>query len=159
MRDTYGRIPVFSPTTILSQAGIPGAVLYDGHGPKQCNCYLSHNYPYAFAPRLGAAYQINSKTVFRAGFGIVYKGTAQNNQADTQVASAAGGATLGTFGSAVTTLTAGYPSQFNPRQWPTNDQGFFPTAFPIPGPARLSSIPTRGGRRSNTNGARVFSGK
>jgi hypothetical protein len=143
-RDTYGRIPIFERTPIHPLAGVPGAAVYEGYGPKQCNCSLSHNYPYAAAPRLGAAYQINSKTVFRLGFGIVYNGTAQNNQADTQVASAAGGATVGTFGSAITTLSAGYPAQFDPRQWPTYDPGFFPTAFPIPGTGPTQFDPNAG---------------
>ena len=83
--------------------------------------------------------------MFRIGFGIVYNGTAQNNQADILVASAAGGATVGTFGSALTTLSAGYPAQFNPRVWPTYDPGFFPTAFPIPG-AGPTQFDPNGGR-------------
>src|SRR5262249_2407377 len=32
--------------------------------------------PWAFGPRLGLAYQINAKTVFRAGFAVAYDGTA-----------------------------------------------------------------------------------
>ena len=32
----------------------------------------NQNYPFAFGPRLGVAYQLNSKTVFRAGGGIAY---------------------------------------------------------------------------------------
>ena len=37
--------------------------------------------PSRLRPRLGVAYQINSKTVFRGGFGIVYAGTETNNNA------------------------------------------------------------------------------
>ena len=37
-----------------------------------CKCQFSHNYPYAFGPRLGGAYQINSKTVLRGGVGLQY---------------------------------------------------------------------------------------
>ena len=34
---------------------------------------ITHNaYPYAIGPRLGVAYQINPKTVFRAGGAISY---------------------------------------------------------------------------------------
>ena len=40
-----------------------GTVIYEA----TCNCKFNHNYPWAFGPRLGAAYQINSKTVLRAG--------------------------------------------------------------------------------------------
>ena len=38
----------------------------------RCNCFVANNYPLAFAPRLGAAYQINAKTILRAGTGIFY---------------------------------------------------------------------------------------
>jgi hypothetical protein len=37
-----------------------------------CNCTFLSNYPYAMGPRLGVAYQIDSKTVFRGGWGIAY---------------------------------------------------------------------------------------
>src|SRR6185369_14444927 len=48
-----------------------GTVIYEA----TCGCSYNHNYPNAWGPRLGAAYQINAKTVFRAGAGLVY-GTA-----------------------------------------------------------------------------------
>jgi len=50
-----------------------GTVIYEA----TCGCSFNHNYPFAFGPRLGAAYQINNKTVFRAGVGVAY-GTAPN---------------------------------------------------------------------------------
>ncbi|HSP69831.1 MAG TPA: TonB-dependent receptor [Bryobacteraceae bacterium] len=133
LQENYGRAPSFSPTAIHPKAGIPGAAVYDRNGPLQCNCNISHNYPFAFGPRLGIAYQIVSKTVLRAGFGIVYNGTEQNNGAAGTVANAAGSGTVGTFGNALTTLSAGYPSQFYPRAWPSYDAAFFPTSFPVPG--------------------------
>jgi hypothetical protein len=37
-----------------------------------CGCTFVKNYPYAIGPRLGIAYQINSKTVFRGGWGLAY---------------------------------------------------------------------------------------
>ena len=39
------------------------------------DCQFAHNYPWAFQPRLGIAYQINSRTVLRAGGGISYAKT------------------------------------------------------------------------------------
>jgi len=48
--------------------GRPGAVVYGA----SCNCDFSHNYPYALGPRVGAAYQLNTKTVIRGGAGIQY---------------------------------------------------------------------------------------
>ncbi|HXP87277.1 MAG TPA: TonB-dependent receptor [Bryobacteraceae bacterium] len=40
-----------------------------------CNCQFQHNYPLAFGPHLGVAYQITPKTVFRAGGAISYAAT------------------------------------------------------------------------------------
>jgi hypothetical protein len=37
-----------------------------------CGCQFVSNYPYAIAPRLGFAYQVNPKTVIRGGWGIAY---------------------------------------------------------------------------------------
>ncbi|HWB85037.1 MAG TPA: TonB-dependent receptor [Bryobacteraceae bacterium] len=52
--------------------GLPGGYIFEGYGPGRCNCVFSKSYPYGFGPRLGIAYQINSKTVFRAGWGVTY---------------------------------------------------------------------------------------
>lgn len=68
LKEEYGRMPVASFTTINPTVGLPGAEIYGA----TCNCQLSHNYPFAFGPRVGAAYQINSKTVLRVGAGITY---------------------------------------------------------------------------------------
>jgi len=51
---------------------IPGALVYEGNGAGRCNCSFTTAYPYAIGPRLGSAYQIDSKTVFRAGVGVSY---------------------------------------------------------------------------------------
>jgi hypothetical protein len=37
-----------------------------------CNCSFVSSYPYAIGPRLGIAYQIDAKTVFRGGWGFAY---------------------------------------------------------------------------------------
>jgi len=55
-----------------SAGGLPGGYIFEGYGPGRCNCTFSRSYPYGFGPRIGAAYQINSKTVFRAGWGLTY---------------------------------------------------------------------------------------
>jgi hypothetical protein len=147
LQESQGRAPSFSLTAIHPGAGLPGASIYDGDGTGRCNCNIAHNYPYAFAPRLGAAYQITNKTVLRLGFGIVYAGTEQGNQTAILVANSAGGGTAGTFGTALTQLSAGYPTQFNPRQWPTYDPAFFPTNFPVP-----AAAPTNYDRNSGRPG-------
>jgi hypothetical protein len=55
--------------------GLPGGTIFEGYGGGRCNCRFAKNYPWAFQPRLGIAYQINSKTVLRAGAGISYAKT------------------------------------------------------------------------------------
>src|SRR5207244_9242360 len=82
LREQHGRLAQFSPTTPNPAAGgLPGAVIFEGSGPGRCNCSFAKNYPWAFGPRLGAAYQFAPKTVLRVGFGIVYSGTADANGA------------------------------------------------------------------------------
>jgi hypothetical protein len=55
-----------------SAGGLLGGVVYPGFGTGRCNCDFAPAYPYAIGPRLGAAYQINSKTVARLGWGVEY---------------------------------------------------------------------------------------
>ncbi len=127
LREQYGRAPEFSPATIHPKLGIPGAAIYDGQGPGRCNCDIAKNYPYAFGPRLGAAFQITPKTVFRSGFGIVYSGTASNNNAASGLAGSSATTTAPSFGIPVTTLAQGIPTSFRPAPWPSYDAGYFPT--------------------------------
>src|SRR5262245_58966624 len=134
LREQYGRAPQFSPTTIHPTLGIPGAAIYDGDGPGRCNCDIARNYPYAFGPRFGMAYQIAPKTVFRIGIGVVYGGTAVNNNAAGGLASSTASSTAA-FGQSITTLATGIPVSFRPRPWPTYDSAFYPTSAPTPGSA------------------------
>ena len=59
--------------------GLPGGTVFAGYGPGRCNCEFVKTYNFAIGPRLSVAYQINSKTVFRAGWGISYGATDQWN--------------------------------------------------------------------------------
>jgi hypothetical protein len=68
LTEEHGRMPIASFTTLDPTVGLPGAVTYGA----TCKCQFSHNYPYAFGPRIGGAYQINPKTVLRAGAGVTY---------------------------------------------------------------------------------------
>jgi hypothetical protein len=126
LREQYGRAPFFSRTAPNPTVGnIPGAMIFDGSGPGHCNCDLAHNYPWAFGPRLGLAFQINPKTVFRGGFGIVYNGTAQGNGYAPTLAGATS-TISGNFGEAITTLSAGFPVQSWPAFWPNYNPGQYP---------------------------------
>jgi len=78
LKEQYGRMPntVFNVTNPVT--GTPGATLFEGYGGGRCNCAFSHNYPYAFGPRLGVAYQVAPKTVIRGGAALQYN-QAPNN--------------------------------------------------------------------------------
>jgi hypothetical protein len=65
-KEQYGRMADASfSTPNPTVGGRLGAIVYAGYGGGRCHCVLSHNYPYAFGPRIGLAYQITSKTVAR----------------------------------------------------------------------------------------------
>ena len=69
--EQYGRQGQFAMNVPNANAGgHPGATIY----ANNCNCsFYQNTYPYAIGPRLGAAYQIDPKTVLRAGWGINYQ--------------------------------------------------------------------------------------
>lgn len=73
MYELHDRMARWSPTVRNPSAGgLLGGTEYAGSGDKRCNCTFGEAYPWAFGPRLGVAYQLNNKTVVRAGFGISY---------------------------------------------------------------------------------------
>ncbi len=95
-----------------SASGRPGALQFEA----TCKCNFANNYPYAIGPRLGLAYQIDSKTVLRAGFGVVYNATllpagSFNNSAATSDLPANSGLITGLF-------KDGLPSEVQPK-WPS----------------------------------------
>src|SRR5947209_20113050 len=109
-RSSIRRLPTVSPTTPNPAAGgAPGGVIFDGSGPGRCNCTFAKNYPFAFGPRIGAAWQLNQKTVLRAGFGIVYSGTGDANGATQGGLTAPAPVNSPSFGTPVMTLSGGIP--------------------------------------------------
>jgi hypothetical protein len=123
-REQYGRSPSFSPTTANPTAGgHPGASIFEA----TCNCKFAKNYPLAYAPRLGMAYQWNTKTVLRAGFGLSYSSTGGGSQgavgANQTVSAPA-------YGDPSMTLRNGIP--FSPV-WPDLRAGLFPAPGTITG--------------------------
>jgi hypothetical protein len=80
LREHNGYMPNVSiATPNPATAGLPGAIIFEGNGPGRCGCQFANNYPWAFGPRVGAAYQINTKTVLRLGAGISYGHSNANN--------------------------------------------------------------------------------
>jgi hypothetical protein len=107
LRERAGREASFSATTAdPSAGGHPGAAIYEAN----CNCNFADNYPWGFAPRMGAAYRLGEKTVFRAGFGIVYAPTTYAQ--GTIVASVDSG--VPAYGAYAFQLQNGIPANVNP---------------------------------------------
>ncbi len=69
--EQYGRLGQLDPTAPNANAdGELGATQY----ASTCHCpFYKSAYPYAVGPRLGVAYQITPKTVFRGGWGFNYQ--------------------------------------------------------------------------------------
>jgi len=112
-REEHGRFGNFSPTLAdPSAGGHAGATIYEA----TCNCNFASNYAYAIGPRIGVAYQINSKTVIRAGVGVVYTPIAVAAATPTSSANAG---TPG-FDQYLFNLKNGLPSTVHPV-WPAFD--------------------------------------
>lgn len=117
-REQYGRSPSFSPTTANPTAGgHPGATIFEA----SCGCLFAHNYKWAYAPRLGLAYQIEPRTVLRVGFGISYSMSQGGGQG---AAGANQSANAPNFGDPAMILSEGIPLR---PVWPDLRPGLFPT--------------------------------
>jgi hypothetical protein len=67
-REEHGRSANLGFIPNPAAGGRIGAAIFEA----TCNCTFVPTYPYAIGPRLGVAYSINSKTVFRGGWGFAY---------------------------------------------------------------------------------------
>jgi hypothetical protein len=68
-QEEHGRSANLGLTTPNPAAGgRPGAAIFEA----TCKCTFVKNYPYAIGPRLGVAFALNEKTVFRGGWGLAY---------------------------------------------------------------------------------------
>jgi hypothetical protein len=140
LTETYGRIPSFGyQTPNPSYGNIPGAVIYEGSGAGHCNCNYAENYPYAFGPRLGLAYQFMPKTVLRAGIGISYGQTAMLEMWSLRFGSDERFASQ-SFGSTEMRLQNGPPIV---PVWPNTDPGSVPKT---PGTVFMTSFDHNAGR-------------
>ena len=97
-------------------SGRPGATQYEA----TCKCNFATNYPYAIGPRLGLAYQIDSKTVLRVGVGVVYNSTSTASGSAAAVASA--GSLPGNSGQIVGLFKDGLPDSIH-ITWPSFNPG------------------------------------
>jgi hypothetical protein len=63
----------FDPNATNPITGLKGALQYTGSGAGTCNCSTPvSNYMKNFGPRIGLAYQVDSKTVIRASYGVMF---------------------------------------------------------------------------------------
>jgi hypothetical protein len=112
LRERAGREAAFDVNTPDPAAGGHlGGAIYEA----TCHCNFAKNYPWAFAPRIGLAYKLGDKNVFRAGFGIVY---APTNYAQGTVVSASNSGTPG-YGAYAFQLKDGIPAALTPV-WPNS---------------------------------------
>ena len=73
MSELHDRMAMWAPNVVNPSAGgLLGGTLYAGEGSGRCNCTFGNTYPWALGPRIGVAYQIDSKTVIRSGFAVSY---------------------------------------------------------------------------------------
>jgi Carboxypeptidase regulatory-like domain len=156
VHERYYRTSGFSPTTPNPSAGgLPGAMAYEGFGAGRCNCNFMPAYPYALGPRLGGAYQLNSKTVLRGGWGVVYGVATPFNYLGGNTNAVGVGFNVlqfsaPAFGTANTTLSNGF--QYNPASVYT--ASLAPGIVPVAG--SISNFPSplwdpNGGRPSRIN--------
>ncbi|HEY3824971.1 MAG TPA: TonB-dependent receptor [Bryobacteraceae bacterium] len=149
-KEQYGRFGTFDPTVPNTQdGGRPGGVTYGA----TCGCdgNFAHNYKFGFGPRLSLAYQLNSKTVLRAGGALVYNGTpdtgilARSVTSVNQVYSTA-------WAQAPMTLAGGVPLTYSQVAYPNFDPSHYPVvATPgLPGAAPGYFVDSNGGRPSRS---------
>jgi hypothetical protein len=63
----------FDPNLANPVTGLNGALNFTGNGAGTCNCSTPvNNYMKNFGPRVGAAYQLGTKTVIRSSYGIMF---------------------------------------------------------------------------------------
>ena len=105
--EAFNRFSAVDPTLPNPDAGnILGAYTYFGSGAGRNGQKRPQDiYHKAFGPRLGFAYSINSKTVFRGGYGIYYEALKEGSFADQDG--------LGFFNRQTVNVTNGGPTQID----------------------------------------------
>ena len=142
LKEQYGRMANLDPNTPNAAAGgHPGAVQYEA----TCGCNFANNYKFALGPRLGFAYQMNDKTVWRGGFGIAYTGTPQYNLAGGVVSATNPFGPNSDPGREFMTLSGGLPLTPQQIAWPNFSPAYYPVAAFV-GAGPTSVVDQNGGR-------------
>ncbi|HEY1336196.1 MAG TPA: TonB-dependent receptor [Bryobacteraceae bacterium] len=69
--EVHDQVSSFSPT-VMNPVGVPGALVFGGSGTGRTGDQFIETWTRGFGPRLGFAYELNSKTIIRASAGIYY---------------------------------------------------------------------------------------
>jgi hypothetical protein len=73
LQEKVDNISYFDPNLANPVTGTNGALNFAGTGAGTCNCRTPINNTFKnIGPRIGAAYQLDDKTVVRASFGVMY---------------------------------------------------------------------------------------
>jgi len=148
------RFTMFGPSVPNPSAGgLPGGTIYQGSGPGGCNCNFTTSYPLAIGPRFGAAYQLDSKTVLRGGWGFIYGTTATTGYLSNTAISGVGWNQLsfstGSFGTPAVQLQNGLTFTQAALNIATRSPGLFPSPGQINSPPYY--IDRSGGRPPRIN--------
>jgi hypothetical protein len=120
-KETYNRLGTFA-------AGLPNANAGGRLGATQfantCNCnFYGPVYPFALGPRVGVAYQITPKTVFRGGWGVVYQYTPNTDLAAGGIVATNATNSPAGINSFVNTQS---PNFIQPAVWPVTNPNVYP---------------------------------
>jgi hypothetical protein len=150
-REMDNRLAMFGPSVPNPSAGgLLGGTVYESSGPGGS---FTDTYPYAIGPRLGVAYQLDSKTVLRGGWGFIYGTTPTTNYLSNTAISGVGWNNLsfstGNYGTPAVQLSQGL--SFNPASLTlaTRSPGIFPSPGQINSPPYY--IDRSGGRPPRIN--------
>jgi hypothetical protein len=73
VREVHNYESFFDPNLVNPVTGLNGALNFTGTGAGTCNCSSPvSNFNKNFGPRLGLAYQLGSKNVVRASYGVMF---------------------------------------------------------------------------------------
>ncbi len=120
LREVNNMASFFNSNLASAATGMNGALQFAGYGAGTCNCTSpANNYFKNFGPRVGAAYQLDSKTVIRASYGIMFThGDAVGGNASSMGTLGFSAAGSWTNSNALTPFTTATTSNgYNTGQW------------------------------------------
>jgi hypothetical protein len=141
--ETYGRQTTLDPLKPHPAAGGRlGATTWEA----TCGCQWARNYPHAWGPRIGAAYQIDQNTVLRGGIGLMYNTTARIGITGRNIGSQ-NVVVAPSFALPAMKLETGF-TMFTPASiaWPNFSPDYFPVRGITPGAANGNVFDQNAGR-------------